>query len=306
MREFGKLFRRDRRYWIVLASAILVFGVYWFTFLAQSVSAYQAIQTENSRKMEAVSGEQETVLMRDSANAYMNFHMRVKDRADLLTGVAVVLLWGFQLARWTVQSQKGGIEMEERMPIRRSSFVTYDILCGAISFGALLLVENAVYRIVRIGLGELYKKELFGAFGYYFPDYVRAIQICFMFYCIAVLGRQVSRSILGCVFFTVLHYLVIIELEPLLEFPVAVSICVCVLCYFFRGRRDIAAGRGTFVFRGVHYYVLTAVFGSLFCISMWLGDTYEIGLKGPVAMRALLVAVFVTVLSHVLLQHEIV
>lgn len=252
--ECKKLFRRDRGYLLCLTGLIALVLLYGLTGCYKMIEL-QKITDPNLFR------EQSQMLwnlwgVEHEADCYYNI-MRLLFRV-----VAAVML-----VKWHMLEGRRGREFQKLLPVKDSSYITYDFICGIV----FIWIPHVLSWLIFYGLTSRLDYEA-GYYVWLFEKVGMLFVINTFLYVLLVFAKKITNNIPG----TLLSAFVIwsglwwisgtaffAESTAVVSIGMPGLILFTILCipaaYICDKKRDIS-GNGTFSFTAAHYLILGMLF----------------------------------------------
>ncbi len=184
--------------------------------------------------------------------------------------VLFVAVMSVQLIKWIRLEEKGGREFQNLLPVKSSSFITFDLICG-ILYLWIPVVLNGLFMMILVSQSRF--EYISEEFPYLWEELCREIIVFSFVYSLSVFARKITNHMYGMVFAAaVIVYTLLVIDAILLDYNLHIqkgyaillllTIIFILLAYWCDKKRDLAAG-GTFSFKTVHYLMVIAVFADL-------------------------------------------
>lgn len=266
MNDLKRLFKRDKIFLLCLAGItglIVLFGLFRF-------HEYLEESWKINNKMAAYFDNPE-------------FLKNIPDLSTMDYGYLQILfiaVLGAQFVKWIRLEGKGGREFQNLLPVKSSSFVNFDLICGIL------------YLWIPVILSGLFMTLLLSQsrFEFISEDYLclwkelfREMIVFFFYYSLLIFAKKITNHMYGMVFGTFVIIYTLLNViwfildkgsnflmwtlyggQGKMECAVLLLLIVIfiLLAYWCNKKRDLAAG-GTFSFKTVHYLMVIAVFADL-------------------------------------------
>lgn len=274
MSDLKKLFQRDKMYLICLAAAVGLIILYGILNCYDMMGRILEIQNAATIGGDSEQYAELYMLMR---NEWI-LEVVNGDRYLQLMGLIFGLIMIAQIVKWHVLEGKNGKEFQSLLPIKSSSQITYDFICGIL----LLWLPAILCGLVMM----LFINRMASVSEYYYNIQVQMVTVIAVFsllYSMLVFAKKVTNNIPGAIFVSIIilftvwvlyvasvsimseeqykymwdHYTVVATLEEIAI--VLFTVIFIFLAYWCDKKRDIA-GNGVFSFKVVHFLVIAAVF----------------------------------------------
>lgn len=302
MKDFKRLLKRDRLYWLVMAGVMLWVTIkilveeYGFDHRLFDLSSFLEISEYSYSLQEKYP---ELFEPRDV------FYWEIPDFVleSLIFEITQVVLFA-QAIKIVLQENKNRTEVLRTFPVKSHSLLTYQYLSGVI----LTCIPNLIAMTIILADTCYVEKNTNFIFinkweTCIFP--AKALILFLMHYSLLILCRKVTNHIPGTVFTLVVAELGVwlasinMDLFNVMEATVSIGGWVCmailavaflVLSYIADWKKDDAKN-GVYAFTIVHWFMMVVIFIEV----NWMFDgIYENLPKAVVRLMAILVALFVT------------
>lgn len=275
--ECKKLFRRDRTYLLCLTGVIALVLLYGLT------GCYKMIELRKITDAN-LAWEQSQMLW----NLWGGEH-----EADCYYNTMRLLFWvvaAVMLVKWHMLEGRRGREFQKLLPVKASSYVTYDFICGIV----FIWLPHALSWLIFDGLTSRldYDAEYYV---WIFEKVGMLFIINTFLYVSLVFAKNITNSISGVLLSAFVIWFGLWRIESTEFFAVALTaesaavglILLTILCipaaYICDKKRDIS-GNGTFSFMAAHHLILEILFLELAYVFSYPADGKLLSVAGGVLL----------------------
>lgn len=290
MKEYGKLFKRDKIYWLSIVTAVVLVCLYGMA------GCYQCVELGKIKQAGC-----DIAMTRERLDMLLRFWGSTSPDECYANAMraAFFIVAAAQVVKWHMLEGKHGKEFQKLLPVKGESYITYDFICGMI----------LVWVPVMIGwfLADNWLKAWLNYSDYslmIFDSVCSLLVINTFLYVLLVFSKKITNHIPGAVFsaFVICLGLYCIQWYterivffysylPLESYGVVLMGAMTVLCiiltYLCDKKRDIS-GNGVFSFRAAHYLILGMVFVELAAVFLPIMGSTAAGRVPGVAGSVLL------------------